>query len=92
MFEEKQWHEVCKEMRSVVTMDEVKEFIDLVQEMECKHNQKASDLNNACESEYIDAATREKMEEAIYNHEMIARKWNNLWAVFDHAEYHSVKS
>lgn len=92
MFEEKQWHEDCKEMRSVVTRDEVKEFTDLVREMECKHNQKARDLSNACESEYIDAATREKMEEAIYNHEMIARKWNNLWAVFTNAEYHSVKS
>lgn len=92
MFEEKQWHEVCKEMRSVVNMDEVKEFIDLVRNMEYEHDQKAMDLRNACRSEYIDAATREKMDEALSNHDMMARKWNALWAVFDHAEYHSVKS
>lgn len=92
MSEEKQRHEFCKEMRSVVTMYEVKEFIDLVREMEYEHHQKAMDLRNACRSEYIDVVTREKMEEALSNHEMMARKWNALWAVFDHAEYHSIKS
>ena len=91
MSEEKHWSEVCKEMRSVVIMDDVKEFVGLAREIEYKHHQKAMDLRNACMSEYIDAATRVKMEEALSNHEMMARKWNALWAVFDNAEYHSVK-
>ena len=92
MFDEMKHHEVCKEMHSIVTMEEVEEFIHLSREQEYEHHQKAFDLENALKSEYLNQSTRDKMEEAIENHKLMERKWNALWAVFDHAEFYKLKN
>ena len=92
MFNEMKFHEVCKEMRSIVTLEEVNEFVDLARAQEHNHHDKAFDLENALKSEYLSPATRDKMKKAIENHKLMERKWNALWAVFDHAEFHSVKN
>ncbi len=92
MFEEKQFHETCKEMRSIVTMDEVKEFISLARNEEYECDERARNLEFAMESKYLDLATKNKIKDAIAEERTMARKWNALWTIFDHAEYHSVKS
>lgn len=81
----------AKEMHSVVNMDEVQEFIRLAQNQESKHDQIANDLENAAKSDYLDALTRSNMLEASEKEHRLANKWNALWAVFDHAEFHEVK-
>ena len=53
-----------KEMRCVVDMDEVKEFIRLAQNQESKHDQIANDLENAAKSGYLNELTRSMMLEA----------------------------
>lgn len=91
MFEEKQFHEVCKEMRSIVTMEAVKEFISLARNEEYECDSRARDIESAMTSDYLDASTKYKLEEAANKEREMARKWNALWAVFDHAEFYSVK-
>ena len=91
MFEEKEFlNSTITEMRSVVTMDEVKEFIRLAQNQESKHDQIASDLENAAKSDYLDSETRYKILKAADKERHLASKWNTLWAVFGHAEFHRV--
>ena len=92
MSEENQFRNPVKEMRSVVDMDDVKEFIRLARNMESKHDQLADDLENAAESKYLDYKTRTDMLEAAIKERDLAHKWNALWAVFDHAEFHEVKN
>ena len=91
MFEEKQFSDVTKEMRTIITPDEVREFIHMAREEEYKYDQHALDLENAMRSDYLDASTKHKMEEAAKKERAMARKWNALWAVFDHAEFYRVK-
>lgn len=92
MSEEIQFRNPVKEMRSVVDMDEVKEFVRLAQNQESKHDQIANDLKNAAESGYLNSITRSRMLEASEKERSLARKWNAFWAVFDHAEFHEVKN
>lgn len=92
MFEAKQGHDTCKEMRSIVTMEEVKEFISLARTEERVCDCRARDIESGLESEYIDPATKVIMKKAADKERAMARKWNALWAVFDHAEYHRVAS
>ena len=81
-----------KEMHSVIDMDEVKEFIRLARNQESRHDQIASDLENAAVSVYLNSRTRSEMLEASEKERHLANKWNALWAVFDHAEFHEVKN
>ncbi len=92
MSEEIQFRNPVKEMRSVVDMNEVKEFIRLAQNQESRHDQLANDLENAALSSYLNSITRSRMLEASEKERHSARKWNALWAVFDHAEFHEVKN
>lgn len=92
MFEEKQFHDTCKEMRSIVTMEAVNEFIRLARNEECACDSRARDIESGLESEYIDHATKVIMKEAADKERAMALKWNALWAVFDHAEFYSVKN
>ena len=91
MFEEKQFSDVTKEMRTIITPEEVYEFISMAREEECKYDQHALDLENAMRSVYLDRDTKIKMEEAAKKERAMACKWNALWAVFDHAEFYRVK-
>ena len=88
---EKEFPHLCKEMHSVVDMDEVKEFIRLAQNQESKHDQIANDLENAAKSGYLNELTRSMMLEAADKERHLANKWNALWAVFSRAEFHKVK-
>ena len=92
MSEEIQFRNPVKEMRSIVDMNEVKEFIRLAQNQESRHDQIANDLENAAVSKYLDYKTRIDMLEAAVKERHLARKWNALWVVFDHAEFHEVKN
>ena len=76
MIEEKQFHEVCKEMHSIVTMDDVKEFIALARNEECACDSRARDIESAMESAYIDTATKYKLQEAADREREMALKWN----------------
>ena len=91
MSEEIQFRSTVKEMRSVVDMEEVKEFVRLAQNQEGKHDQIANDLENAAKSGYLDATTKSTMLEASVKERLLAHKWNALWAVFSQAEFHEVK-
>ena len=92
MSEEIQFHNPVKEMHSIVNMDDVKEFIRLAKNQESKHDLIANDLENAVESDYLDGLTRSNMLEAADKERHLANKWNALWAVFSHAEFHEVKN
>lgn len=81
-----------KEMRTVVDMDEVKEFVRLAQNQESKHDQIASDLEEGAKSDYLNPITRSKMLEASEKERRLACKWNALRAVFDHAGFYEVKN
>jgi ferritin-like protein len=87
----RQFHEVCKEMRVPITMDDVKEFISILRNAEDECDQRAFDLERASESCYLDKATKDKLVDAADREREMARKWNAIWAVFDHASYHSMK-
>ena len=90
MSKEKELFNSTREMRSIVTKDEVAEFVRLAQNQESKHDQIANDLENAAKSDYLDSATRSKMLEAAGKERHLANKWNALWAVFDRAEFHRI--
>ena len=92
MKEEKQFHEVCKELRSVVTMEEVAEYIRILQNEEGRHDQLAINLEMAAHSEYITESTKKQLEDAAAVERRMAAKWNAIWAVFDHATYYRVKN
>lgn len=92
MKEEKQSHEVCKEMRSIVTMEEVKEFVRLLQNEECRHDQLAINLDMASLSDYLTVSDKKALEKAAAQERRMAAKWNAIWAVFDHATYYRVKN
>lgn len=92
MKEEKQFHEVCKEMRSIVTMEEVDEFIRLLRNEECRHDQLAINLDMASQSEYLTVSNKKALEDAAAQERLMAAKWNAIWAVFDHATYYRVKN
>ena len=92
MKEEKQFHEVCKEMRSIVTMEEVDEFIRLLRNEEGRHDQLALNLELAANSEYLTASNKKALEDAAAQERRMAAKWNAIWAVFDHASYYRVKN
>ena len=87
----KEFSSSSRKMYSVVNMDEVKEFIRLAQNQESEHDQIANDLDNATKSDYLDTRTRSKMLKAADKERHLANKWNALWAVFKHAEFHEVK-
>ena len=92
MSEENQFRNPVKEMRSIVDMNEVKEFILLAQNQESKHDQFANDLEHAAMSGYINSTTRSEMLKASSKERHLANKWNALWAVFNRAEFHEVKN
>ena len=92
MYEEIQFRNPVKEMRSIVDMNEVKEFIRLAQNQESRHDQIANDLENAAMSVYLNSRTRSEMLEASEKERHLARKWNALWAVFSKVEFHEVKN
>jgi len=92
MSEEIQFRNPVKEMRSVVDMNEVKEFIRLAQNQESEHDQFANDLENAAKSDYLDSRTRSDMLEASEKERLLANKWNALWAMFKNAAFHEVKN
>lgn len=92
MKEEKQFHEVCKEMRSIVTMEEVDEYIRLLQDEEYRHDQLATYLDLASPSEYLTSSDKKALKNAAAQERQMAAKWNAIWAVFDHASYYRVKN
>lgn len=90
--EEMEFQHSCKEMRSIVDMDEVKEFIRLAQNQESRHDQLANDLENAAKSDYLDSVIRNNMLEVSKKERHLANKWNALWTVFGRAEFHNIKN
>ena len=92
MNEEKQFHEVYKELRSIVTMEDIAEYIHLLKAEENRHDQLALNLELATNTRYLASSDKKALENAAIQERRIATKWNAIWTMLDHASYHRVKN